>query len=142
MAESSDMRVDSRGLLLAIGDYCLIIHKNEDGVVMMTTGFYEGENDPPSKSDFSISPVQTAAVGGDATFRGSYVFRLHSVFDTLQLSTFQVLAERTIASYEKTRRITNPKRLIERMKTLVEAPDVPFDITRSSEFLDKIEEEE
>jgi hypothetical protein len=142
MKESGDMRVDSRGLLLSIGDYCLVIHKDKEGVVMMTTGFYEGENDPPTRSDFNIAPVQTAIVGSDANFKGSYVFRLHSVFDTLQLTTLVTLAERTIASYEKTKRIMNPKRLVDRMKIIVESPDVPFDITRSTEFLDKIEEEE
>jgi hypothetical protein len=142
MSNNNDLRVDSRGLLISVGDLCLVIHKNEDDDILMTTGFYEGEKDPPKRDDFQICPIGTLTLGQSSRFKGSYVFRLHSFFEEYQLHRFTLLSEGAINSYRKHKRIINGKRFITALTELVELPDVPFDPIASIEFEEGLEDEE
>ena len=142
MGELNDLRVDSRGLLISVGDLCLVLHKGQDDDILLTSGFYEGENDPPKKNDFAVSPISSMVIGKYPKFKGAYVFRLHSMFEEYQLARFTLLGEAAVKAYKKNKRITNGKRLIVALSELVESPDLPFEPIASLEFEDKEEEED
>jgi len=139
--EDTDLRFDSRGLLVSVGDFCIVIHKGNDAEVLMTLGFYEGENTPSVKNDFAMARVKTVKIGDDAKFKNAYVFRLHSLFQELQLEAFTRIGEYMVNTYEKTGRISNPKRLVTKISKLVEAPDLPFDIQSAEAFSEEEEDD-
>lgn len=142
MNDFPDLRVDSRGLLMSVGDLCLVLHKGKDDDILLTSGFYEGERTPPKKNDFQVTPVSSMVIGKYPSFKGAYVFRLHSMFEEYQLSRFNLIGEAAVKSYRKNKRITNGKRLIDALAELVELPDLPFEPVISPEFEGDEEEED